>query len=646
MDAVVGNGRMLGTLDRRGQLHRLWWPRPDHAQHVRRFWIGLRLNGQHGVRWLHGNEWKHRQAWEGDTAVLKTEAVMPGSLRVTCTDFVVPGCSVMVRAYRIINEGESPLQADFLLLSSFEMGELKRYNTTRFDREREALVHFRNEFAAAVGADRPVSGFQAGRATEAAESGKPDGTEIDMSPEGVLSWDTGLLNPGETWEITLWISFGDHPEAALLELDGARRTGRSTLLAQTTGWWEEYLKEAKPVSTGHETVDRLYRRSLIVFRLMTDLTQGSMIAAPEFDEDFSRCGGYAYCWGRDAAWIATAIDRAGYREMVRDFYRWTVRAQSPDGSWEQRHYLDGRPAPQWGLQIDETGSILWGMWEFVRKEENDGFLGEIWPAVRKGAEFLASFLDPETGLPLPSKDLWEERDGEHTYSAAAVCGGLRAAAQMADRLGFDGLAREWKQAAETVRSAVLKRLWNEKRNAFFRGLKRAVDARAAREAEAKGRRVIRERDGKGYVVWRLWEDDVIDASLLGVSLPFELIPADDPRMVATSEAVETLLSSPVGGIRRYEDDRYIGGNPWILTTLWLAMIRIRQSRANEAVRLLEWAVRHRTALDLLPEQVDRHTGETAWVVPLTWSHAMLVLTVHELVDAGVSLDALTVDGAE
>ena len=41
------------------------------------------------------------------------------------------------------------------------------------------------------------------------------------------------------------------------------------------------------------------------------------------------------------------------------------------------------------------------------------------------------FMDPETGLPLPSVDLWEQTDGQHSYSAAATYGGLVAAAAMA-----------------------------------------------------------------------------------------------------------------------------------------------------------------------------------------------------------------------
>ena len=40
-------------------------------------------------------------------------------------------------------------------------------------------------------------------------------------------------------------------------------------------------------------------------------------------------------------------------------------------------------------------------------------------------------------------------------------------------------------------------------------------------------------------------------------------------------------------------------------------------------------------LDLLPEQVSRDDGRPAWVIPLTWSHAMFVLVLIELYEAGI-----------
>lgn len=49
--------------------------------------------------------------------------------------------------------------------------------------------------------------------------------------------------------------------------------------------------------------------------------------------------------------------------------------------------------------------------------------------------------------------------------------------------------------------------------------------------------------------------------------------------------------------------------------------------AVEAPTRLEWACGVQTPLGLLPEQVHA-VGSPAWVLPLTWSHAMLVLAVR------------------
>lgn len=91
-----------------------------------------------------------------------------------------------------------------------------------------------------------------------------------------------------------------------------------------------------------------------------------------------------------------------------------------------------------GIQIDETGSILFGMWKHFLYTKNVSFLEKVWPSVLKAAAFLEKFIDSDTGLPLPSFDLWEERMGEHTYSTAAVIAGFYAAASIAGYLGISG----------------------------------------------------------------------------------------------------------------------------------------------------------------------------------------------------------------
>ena len=76
---------------------------------------------------------------------------------------------------------------------------------------------------------------------------------------------------------------------------------------------------------------------------------------------------------------------------------------------------------------------------------------------------------------------------------------------------------------------------------------------------------------------------------------------------------------------RYGHDSYRGGNPWILCTLWLAWQELMQGNQLAAHNLYQWVLNHRTALDLLAEQIDRVTGKPNWVVPLAWSHAMFIL---------------------
>jgi glucoamylase len=77
---------------------------------------------------------------------------------------------------------------------------------------------------------------------------------------------------------------------------------------------------------------------------------------------------------------------------------------------------------------------------------------------------------------------------------------------------------------------------------------------------------------------------------------------------------------------------YAGGIPWVLGALWLGLYRRQVGDAAGHARALGYALRVATPLDLLPEQVT-DDGAPAWVVPLAWSHAMLVLAARPELDA-------------
>ena len=79
---------------------------------------------------------------------------------------------------------------------------------------------------------------------------------------------------------------------------------------------------------------------------------------------------------------------------------------------------------------------------------------------------------------------------------------------------------------------------------------------------------------------------------------------------------------------RHEDDDYAGGNPWLISTLWLGLAQ-RQAGDEAGHRALRSSTRSRgrRRSGCCPEQVTRD-GEPAWVIPLGWSHAMLMLAAR------------------
>jgi len=635
VDAIIGNSRMLASLSKDGRVHRLWWPHIDYPQHVDILRGGLMLDGR--VTWLDdaSEGWQHEAAYVDQTNILVSRAISASSpIEAEICQLVLPDSDVLVRHFTFRNKSEKAVQGTFIHYSSFHIDDSPLYNTVLFDKEQDALVHFRRGYFFMVGGSNVCTKYQSGQnAWQAASGGHLNGKGIDMAPDGALSWEL-VIPPGGISKLTVYITAGYSQDEAANALAQTRHLGYVRAYEQTADYWRSYLAKTTPCPVKREDIRKLYERSLLTMKLLSDEQSGAVVAAPEFDEHFSRCGGYGFCWGRDAAFIATAMDKSGLSDLASRFYDWALTAQSADGSWQQRHYHDGRLAPSWGLQIDEGASILWGMWQHYLHEPNPSFASQVWPSVRRGAHFLLSYIDPETGLPLPSVDLWEERTGEHLYSAAAVYGGLHGAAAFAELHQDAELAKQCRDAAERIRRQIIDQCWNQERESYLRGVKLQVDARTYEEALQAGKIGTVSVDSKGYQTFILAEDPVLDVSLLGLCTPFGVLPADDPRMAQTADAVEAALTVPgVGGLKRYENDPYIGGNPWILTTLWLCQYRIQQGRHDAAWPLLQWAIDHQTETGLLSEQVDRETGKPAWVVPLTWSHAMFVLAVHMLAEA-------------
>jgi GH15 family glucan-1,4-alpha-glucosidase/ferredoxin len=336
---------------------------------------------------------------------------------------------------------------------------------------------------------------------------------------------------------------------------------------------------------------------------------------------------YSYMWPRDGALVCHALDLAGYPEVTRRFYDLCRDVLTEDGYLLHKYNPDGTPASSWHpwmvdgkerlpIQEDQTALVLWALWRHFWMYRDVEYVRPLYhPLICRAADFMCAYRDPETGLPLPSYDLWEERWGVHTYTAATVYGGLIAARNFAQSFGSTARAERYDRAAQEVREGMAKHLWSEAKGRFIRRLAPTDEG---------------------------WEvDDTVDSSLFAL-FKFHAFEAADPRVVATMDAVSRALwvKTPVGGIARYENDTYhrvssdgrgVPGNPWFVCTIWLADYTVARggsvAELKEAVPIFEWVANHALASGVLAEQVDPYTGNPLSVSPLTWSHATFVLTV-------------------
>jgi len=607
--ALLGNGSLLATVSARGEVERLFWPNVDHGQHLGELRLGLELDGTQS--WLDEEPFAWSQRYDDGSSVLRTAATH-GDLRVETTDLVTPGEPVLARLVRSSAPGRLAVWSRPTLNGD------PRSVAAYVDPATGALVFYVRGVALAVTvATDAVDAWL----REANGGGETDDIVAHRAPvegcvSGAVGWEAGAL---------VLAAFGATPDEAIARLARPAAVGFDLLADERASYDREAIALAGPVTADASRLPQLYARSLLVLEQLTDRQTGATIAAPEFDPDFEQSGGYGFVWPRDLAFVVLSFLAAGRGDLARPALRWLAREQAPEGLWLQRYWSDGSLAPSWGLhQVDETGVVVFA-YEAAWRSLGDGALDrELWPSARAAGDFLCAFIDPETGLPLPSVDLWEQSDGQHSYTAAATYGGLAACAAMAAR-HEPALAPGYLEAATLVQTAIEEHLWSERHGRYLR-------TRWAARSDELGEqpppifdrrlryptRTVRSADP---------EDARVDSSLLGLAWPFRAVDPDSPRMRATIDAVERELGLPDGGVLRHEGDEYAGGNPWLISTLWLGLAKRQLGDDAGMLRALDYSVARETELGLLPEQVTR-AGEPAWVVPLAWSHAMLLLAAR------------------
>jgi hypothetical protein len=144
--------------------------------------------------------------------------------------------------------------------------------------------------------------------------------------------------------VRLWLRSTEPAAARRLQCDD-RAARRMIRAAERND--RQWLQRAWPLGVGAPAwARRMYRRSLLVIRALTDRRTGAVAAGAR--------DGWAYVWPRDAGAVALAFKAAGCRPQARRIARFLLGLELGAAA---RFYGNGEPVPGRGPQGDASGWV-------------------------------------------------------------------------------------------------------------------------------------------------------------------------------------------------------------------------------------------------------------------------------------------------
>lgn len=339
----------------------------------------------------------------------------------------------------------------------------------------------------AIGFDRPSAqvqvagdGFE-GTALPAGQPSLPTQDAYLDAADGALSgnlqWTgqtTGALTAaldlaGDGRDVvSLVVAGGADADAAGATLETVRSglgASAEDVVAAKQAWFDRWLAEAPLPGTDDPDVLAVARRALVSLVSVYDPRSGAVVAS------IATQSPYGEDWPRDGAFFNHALDLIGRHDWVAQRLRWYADLQSegapgpsldgllepalvPAGNWAMNYYADGVVGGPIPWEIDETGYMLWAFWDHVAATSDLTVLRDVYPAVRRAADFLVDCADPTSGLQCPAFEDDNPRPSQTIHGAGPVWLGMDSAVRAAEALGEDADAARWADRRDALGAAI------------------------------------------------------------------------------------------------------------------------------------------------------------------------------------------------
>lgn len=641
-EAIIGNKNMLATFTSKGEIQRIYFPNKENRQYINFFHTGVKVNNSDLI-YLHDDiNNVYRQYYDTDTNILNTEVTNTYfNLTIVQTDCILIKENVLLKRYVFLNESKIDLDLEFYIHSELLSNENNYVGCKIIDYGMMQYAHDFNVSTFAKGYN--INRHQINGSKENIKRGEIyDKDYIGMSKESSISYKIGTIKPSDKKVLEICVLIDENKNVSEMEdeIDRVRRIDFNKEYSNTKSYWRKYVKNHNGLNLKEaqneydEKIFDIYKRSILLFPLLANHETGGIIAGAEIDEYFTKCGRYAYCWPRDAVFITKAMDILKMQKETEKFYKnFCQKTQSKNGMWEQRFYTDGKLAPSWGYQIDETASVVYGVYEHYKISKSEKFLKDNLKMCEKAIEFLKKYTKDWLDLEDIEKDivkeeiekerkngehkyhisydLWEMCEGIHLYSLSSIYSAFESMKQMYNILGKNISGFDNNRLKEEKISK------NEKELEYLQlEIKKFIDKNMYDETS------------NSYL--RNTEDKKMDISMLGMVVPFNMFSAKDKKVKNTIEKINLSLRTYTGGYQRFENDNYMNGNPWPIANLWMTLYYLEIGEKEKAKETFDFVIKTSGRHEFLGEQVDNNTLRPNWVIGLGWSHAMFVIALEAL----------------
>ncbi|HEX3334110.1 MAG TPA: glycoside hydrolase family 15 protein [Acidimicrobiales bacterium] len=388
----------------------------------------------------------------------------------------------------------------------------------------------------------------------------------------------------------------------------------------TEAFWTEWAQNCCYEGPYHDAV----MRSLITLKALTYEPTGGIVAAATTSLPEALGGNrnwdYRYCWLRDATLTLEALMRGGYYNEAMAWRDWLLRTVAGDVSKLQIMYgaAGERRLDEWEAswlpgyehsapvrignaaseqyQLDVYGEVMSALYSSSRSQ------GSTYEAAWDLQVQLIRFI--EKGWTEPDDGIWEVRGPRRHFTHSKVMAWVavdRAVRTLEEFPELKGPLARWRTLRDDIHAEVSEKGYNQDVGAFT----------------------------------QYYGSDQLDASVLMIPL-VGFLPATDPRMVSTIEAVERELVDH-GFVLRYRtsDDGAVDGllgreGAFLACSFWLVDCLHMIGRKEDAVDLFERLLALTNDLGLLSEEYDPLAGRLVGNFPQAFSHVSLINSAFRL----------------